>query len=193
VVQASPGEPPLNFYLNNSLANNQPFQLGDFTCYFRAYAGMRTANFDNALTMGQILSDSIRVNQNQYYSLFLTNINASPQYLYLTDTLKQPASGQAGIRFINLGPDAGRVDFSLQGSTTSVNNKGFLGHSGFVPVAAGTYTMRVTKTGTNTVLASLTSATLFDGGLYTVWLQGLSAGTSPSDKLSITVMKNLQF
>lgn len=193
VVQASPDEPPLNFYLNNNLANRRPFQLGDFTYYFRAYTGTRTANFDNAFTMGQVLSDTIHVNQNQYYSLFLANTSAHPQYLYLTDTLNQPAGGQAGIRFINLSPDAGAVDFSLQGSSTSVNNKGFLGHSGFVPIAAANYNMQVTKTGTGTVLASLTGASLSAGGLYTVWLQGLSAGTSTSDKLSITVMNNAQF
>jgi len=193
VVQASPDEPLLNFFLNNSMVNNQPFQLGDFTWYFRAYTGTRTANFDNALTMGQVLSDTIHVNQNQYYSLFLANTGAHPQYLYLTDTLNQPASGQASIRFINLSPDAGAVDFLVQSSSTSVKNKGFLAHSGFVPVAQGNYTMEVNKAGTSTVLASLTSVNLSAGGLYTIWLQGLSAGTSASDKLSITVMKNQQF
>src|SRR6185437_3675168 len=193
VVQASSDEPALNFYLNNNLANIRPFQLGDFTCYFRAYTGTRTANFDNAFTMGQVLSDTVHINQNQYYSLFLANTSAHPQYLWLTDTIKQPASGQAGIRFINLSPDAGAVDFSLQGANTSIDNRSFLGHSGFVPVAAGSYTIQVKKAGTNTVLASMNAANLFAGGVYTVWLQGLSAGTSASDKLGVTIMKNIQF
>jgi hypothetical protein len=193
VVQASPDQPPLNFFLNNNLANTRPFQLGDFTGYFRAYTGTRTANFDNAYSMGQVLSDTVQIRQNQYYSLFLVNTNAHPQYLFLTDTLNQPASGQAGIRFINLGPDAGAVDFSVQGTNFSVNNKVFLGRSGFVSVTAGNYTLQVKKAGTSTVIATLASAVLSPGGLYTVWLQGLSAGTSASDKLSVTVMQNVQF
>jgi len=193
VVQASPDEPPLNFFLNNNPVNTWPFQLGDFTNYFRAYTGTRTANFDNASTMGQVISDTIHVNQNQYYSLFLTNTTSNPKYLYLTDTLNQPAGGQAAVRFINLSPDAGVVDFSVQTSSTTVKNKGFLGHSGFAAVAAGNYTLQVTKAGTSTVLATLPGSGFSPGGLYTVWLQGLSAGTSSSDKLSITVMKNVQF
>jgi len=193
VVQASPDEPQLNFFLNNNQVNNWPFQFGDYTGYIRAYTGTRTANFDNAATMGQLLSGSVVINQNQYYSLFLANTSASPQYLLLTDTLNQPASGQAGVRFINLSPDAGAVDFSVQGSSTNINNRGFLGHSVFVPVAAGTYSLQVKTTGTSTVLASSTGVNLSAGALYTVWLQGLKAGTTATDKLSITVMTNVQF
>lgn len=193
VVQASPDEPALNFYLNNNLATNPPLNFGDYTLYFQAYTGMQNAVFSNASTAAQVVSQGVTIKQNQYYSLFLTNTTASPQYLYLTDTLNKPATGQAGIRFINLSPDAGAVDFSAVSGKTTVGNEGFQGYSGFIGLAGGTYSLQVMQTGTNTVLASLSGVTLLNGGLYTIWLQGLKAGTTSTDKLTINSMQNAQF
>lgn len=192
VVQASPDEPPLNFTLNGNLVNQWPMQFGDFTYYVRCYTGTRIANFDNAYTGGQLISDSIHITQNQNYSLFLANTSSHPQYLYLTDTLAQPAAGMASIRFINLGPDAGAVDLIVQGTSTSITNKSFLGHSGFTQLTAGSYTLQVNQTGTTTGLASLANVNLYKGGVYTIWLQGLKASTGSGDKLSINLMQNAQ-
>jgi hypothetical protein len=193
VIQASPDEAPLNFYLNSNLVNFQPLQFGDFTYYVRAFTGTRTANFDNAYTGGQLHSDTIHINQNQYYSLFLVNTNARPQYLYLTDTLKQPAADNANIRFLNLSPDAGNVDFTVQNATASVNNKNFEGYSGFLALTAGNYSLQVTQTGTGAVLATLSGVNFEGGGIYTIWLQGLKAGTTATDHLSINMMPNAMY
>jgi hypothetical protein len=193
IIQASPDEPPITFFLNNDIVNNAALQFGDYINYVPAYSGTRTANFDNASTMAQIYSTSIIINQNQYYSLFLTNTTTTPKSLFLTDTLNQPASGKAGIRFINLSPNAPAVDFLIENTTTSTTNESFMGYSSFLPVAGGSYTIQVNQTGTTNTLATLANVNLRNGGLYTIWLQGLNGSTSPGDKLGINIMNNAQF
>jgi hypothetical protein len=191
-VQAATDEPPINFFLNTNLVNQLPLQLGDNICYINAYTGLRTANFDNASTMAQIFSDTIRLNQNVYYSLFLANTVANPQILLLTDSLNKPAPGNASVRFINLGPDAGSVDLQIKGAnTTTIANKSFKDHSGFVAVTAGaTYNLQVNTSGTSTALATSTGVNLLDGGIYTIWFYGLKNSTNPADKPAIGIMTN---
>jgi hypothetical protein len=193
-AQTSPGEPPLNFALNNDLVNSWPLNFGDDVGYFRAYTGQRTVNIYNASTAAQILTVPVTLSQNQSYSLFLANTSTSPSILMLTDTLAQPASGMAGVRFVNLGPDAPAVDLIIQGGATIASNKAFKGYSSFVPVAAGSnYNLEVVNTGTTTVLASLPGTVLRAGFVYTIWLQGLINTTVTGQKLGINQMVNTAF
>jgi hypothetical protein len=191
-VQASTDEPPISFYLNSDLVNNyQPILYGNHFGYINAYAGARTANFDNAYTGAQLLSQSITLNQNTYYTLFLANTATSPQTLLLLDSLNKPNQGEATIRFVNLSPDAGPVDLVAKGTTTTtIANKPFLGYSASINVPAGAYQLQVNATGTSTALATMTTITLGPGGVYTVWLYGLKNNTTPADVATIGVMTN---
>jgi len=194
VTNTSPGEPPMNFFLNNNQVNAYPLTFGRDIDYFKAFTGTRTANFDNAATMGQILSDTVNLVQNQIYSLFLVNTSAHPQILLLTDSLTQPAAGKASIRFVNLGPDAGAVDLGVQGGGTWVTNKSFKGHSGFISVNGDTnVTFEVRKTGTSTVLATLPNIMLSSGGVYTIWLQGLTNTTVTGENLGVGIETNARY
>jgi hypothetical protein len=192
--QASPDEPPLNFFLNTDRVNINPLNFGDGIGYIRAYTGLRTINFANAYTNGQILSDTATLYQNQNYSLFLANTAANPQILLLKDTLNQPASGSANIRFINLSPDAGAVDLAVQGGPVLVANKSFKGHSSFISETANSnLTLQVNQAGTSTVLATLPN-TIFNAGTdYTIWLYGLSNTTVTGEKLGISIVPNARF
>jgi hypothetical protein len=188
-VQASTDEPPINFLLNSDLVNNAgPILYGNHFGYINAYAGSRTANFDNAYTGGQLLSQPITLNQKTYYTLFLANTAASPQTLLLVDSLNKPNQGEATIRFVNLSPDAGSVDLVAKGTTTTtIANKPFLGYSASINVPAGAYQLQVNATGTSTALATMTTITLGPGGVYTVWLYGLKNTTTPADVATIGI------
>ncbi len=195
-VQASTDEPPIKFFLDANLVNYwSPIQYGDHFGYITAFAGLRTANFDNAYTLGQLLSDTVRLNQNAYYSLFLANTATHPQKLLLTDTLNKPTAGSALVRFVNLCPDGGPVDLQIKSATTTtIANKSFTGHSGFVSITpGGAYDLQVTSTGTSTVLASLSGVTLNNGGVYTIWLYGLKNSATQVDNLAIGFMTNALF
>jgi hypothetical protein len=193
-IQASPDEPPLDFSLDNNRVNGWPINYGDNIDYFRAFTGKRNVNFYNAGTGNVILSDTIHLNQNATYSLFLVNTTAHPQILLLTDSLTKPSSGSAGIRFVNLSPDAPAVDLAVTGGAVLVPNKAFKGYSSFANTPGNTsYSIEVRQAGTTTVLATLPNVTLNSSFVYTIWLHGLVASTNNTDQLGISVLPNAVF
>ncbi len=195
VIHASPNEPAVDFYLNGDRANNAPISYGTGVDYFSALAGQRTANFYNAGSFTPIVATApITLEQNLAYSLFLDSLGPKPGILLLTDTLVKPISGNAGVRFVDLSPDAPAVDLVIQGGATVTANKTFKGHSSFMPVTGqSNFTFQVLKHGTTTVLASLSNVSLTNGYLYTVMFEGLNASTGPGDKLNLIMITNAYF
>jgi hypothetical protein len=193
VIQASPDEPSLDFYLNGKQVNQNPLNYLAGIDYFSAFAGQRTANFYNHANMSQILSAPVTLNQNMAYSLFLANTAASPEVVLLSDTLNKPPAGSASIRFVNLSPDAPAVDLAVQGGSVLAANKPFKGYSSFVPLAAKNYTFEIRKAGSNTVLATLADVVLVNGSVYTVYFHGLVTPANSTDVLSATFITNAIF
>jgi hypothetical protein len=195
VINASPDAPPLDFYLSDNKANAYSFGFGNGLDYISAYTGKRTATFTPAGTKTVYKADTLTLNENRYYSLFLANTAGHEEFVLLNDTINKPADGKASIRFINLSPDAPAADLVIKDGATLVANKAFKGFSGFVPIAAtAKYTLEIRQAGTSTVLATLTNVTLNNGSLYTVWLQGLAAtGTPDAKKLAGKLQTNVYY
>ena len=191
VVQGSPGQPTLNFTLDGSRVNTNPLALGNVINYFNAYTGDRTAAFVNATSGAAVFSDKITLKQNTAYSLCLVGATATPSFLLLTDSLAQPASGMAGLRFVNLSPDDQPVDLAVSGGATIAANKHFKEFTPFQSVSGKTYNFEIRKAGTTTVLATMNSVTINSGYAYTIYLQGLAASTG-ADKLTGTLITNAQ-
>ncbi len=195
VIQASPDQPPLDFYLNGDKVNQLPLTFGSGIDYFSAIAGQRAANFYNSGTFSPIVATAqVTLQQNMAYSLFLDSVSAKPGILFLADTLLKPAGEDAGVRFVDLSPDAPAVDLVIQGGPTIATNKSFKGYTSFIPVAGqSNFTFEILKKGTSTVLATLSNVTLISGYLYTVMLEGLSNPTNSTDKLNVVMITNAYF
>lgn len=192
VIQASPDAPAEQFYLNNNQVNFSPFNYGDQLGYFNAYTGTRTAILYNYSSSAKIASDTIHLNNNVAYSLFLSNTYTSPDFTLLTDSLAQPASGMANIRFVNVSPNAGSVDL-VANSTVLATSKAYKTASSFKSVTGGTnYNFEVRQAGTSTVLAKLDTIGIRSGSVYTIWLHGLASG-SGTTKLTADIMKNATY
>jgi hypothetical protein len=193
-VQASPDEPPLDFYLNGNKVNLGALYFGDNIDYVSAFAGSRTAIFYDAGSTTPILSAPVTVTQGTAYSLFLVNKASSPQVLLLTDTLNKPSTGNAAVRFVDLSPDAQAADLAVQGGAVLVTNRSFKGYSSFVSVPAKNgYTFEVRQAGTSTVLATLSNVPLVAGSVYTIWFGGLATPTNSTDKLSANIVTNAYY
>ena len=195
VIQASPDAPPMDFFLNGDRVNQAPLTFGTGIDYFSAIVGQRTANFFvDGSTAGPIVTAQITLQQNMAYSLFLDSLPAKPGILFLADTLIKPISGKAGVRFVDLSPDAPAIDLAIQGGATITTHKSFKGYTSFLPVTGqSNFTLQVLKSGTSTVLATLSNVSLTNGYLYTVMFEGLNASTNSSDKLNIIMITNAYF
>jgi hypothetical protein len=137
-IQASPGEPLLDFYLDNDQVNPYPINYNTGTGYFRAYAGTRAANFYNTGTTTKVFSGNIQLVQNTTYSLFLANKPSTPELVLLIDTLNQPSGQNAAVRFINLSPDAPAVTLAIQGGKTFTGVEPYKGFTTFLSVQGNT-------------------------------------------------------
>ncbi|RWY47861.1 DUF4397 domain-containing protein [Mucilaginibacter gilvus] len=194
VINASPDAPPLDFYLSDNKANAYSFGFGNGLDYISAYTGKRTATFTAAGTKTVYKADTLTLNENRYYSLFLANTAGHEEFVVLKDTIVKPADTKASVRFINLSTDAPAVDLVIKDGATLFANKSYKGFSGFVPINAAKYTLEVRQAGTTTVLATITNVMLNNGSLYTIWLQGLAAaGTIDAKKLSAKIQTNVYY
>lgn len=193
VIQASPGLGPVNFTLDGTVVNTSTLNYGNSIDYFRAYSGNRKVSFKTALNGTQVAADTVSLAQNVAYSLILANKSTTPEILFLTDSLKQPLSGNGSIRFINLSPDAPKVDLAIKDGSVLVANEPFNGASSFIPIPGKTYNFEVRLAGTSTVVASTTATTINNGYIYTIYLQGLMSSTDASTKPSVNVITNAYY
>lgn len=193
VINASPDSPPLDFFLDRNQANNYPLKYGHLLDYITAYTGKRVASFYVSGSSQKVASDTITLNANKYYSLFLSNSVNTPDLLLLKDTLTRPADSMAVVRFINLSTNAPAIDMGIQGGSVLATNKAYKTYTSFIPVKANTsYTFEARQTGTSTVLVSLSNVKLQAGSIYTIWLHGLT-GTTDQTRLSLDIQRNAYY
>ncbi len=200
VIQASPDAPSESIFLKPNQVNQSAFNYGDHLGYFNAYTGGRLVQLFGYGSSTLIASDSIHLANNNAYSLFLANTYTKPDFILLTDSIAPPAVGKATIRFVNVSAGSGNVDL-VANTTTLVTNEPYRGVSistpakaapVFIPVSGNEqYNFEVRATGTTTVLASLDSINIKNGGVYTIWYHGSTTGTNP--KLSADIIANAYY
>jgi len=190
VINASPDSQPLDFFLDQNLANAYPLRYGHILDYTRAYTGKRVASFYVSGSQQKVVADTINLDANKYYSLFLSNSASTPDVTLLNDTLSRPASGMATVRFINLSSNAPAVDVDIQGGAVLATNKSYKGFTPFTPIEGDkTITLEIKQAGTNTVLVSLSNITLQSGSIYNIWLHGVNGATDQT-KLALDIQHN---
>lgn len=193
VVNASPGSQPVDFYLDQNKANNPPIIYGDGIDYVQAYTGKRTASFNLSGTQQKIKSDTLTLQQNQFYTLYLTNTPAQAEYFLVRDSINRPAAGKATIRFVNVSPNAPAADLAIKNGAVLATNKAYKTASAFVPVNGNsTYTFEIRQAGTGNVLVTLPEIKIKGDAIYTVWLQGLNNG-SDQTKLNANIQNNVVY
>lgn len=190
VINASPDSQPLDFFLDHNLVNNVSLRYGHIIDYSRAYTGKRVAGFYVSGTQQKIVADTINLDANKYYSLFLSNSANTPDVMLLNDTLSKPAAGMAVVRFVDLSTNAPAVDLDIQGGAVLAANKGYKSYTPFISTEGDkSITLEVKQAGTNTVLVSLSNITLQSGSIYTIWLHGLNGATDQT-KLALSIQRN---
>lgn len=192
VINASPDSQPLDFYLDQNRANNSSIEYGNGLDYLNAITGKRTAAFYTSGTTTKIKSDTMTLRANKAYTLYLTNLVATPDFVLLNDLIEKPAASQASVRFVNVSANAPAVDVVTTSGTNIATNIAYKGASLFIGVPAAKYTVQVRQAGTATVLATLTERDFLSGGVYTVWLQGVS-GATDSKVLTAKIQRNALF
>ncbi|UXY15840.1 DUF4397 domain-containing protein [Chitiniphilus purpureus] len=160
VVHASPDAPNVDVYANGSRAlANVPYKAASALLTVPAgnlplrvtVAGTDTAvdSFTDALPA---------LEAGKIYTVFAAGRLAQIAPLAIVEDNLAPAAGQLKLRVVHAAPSAGNVDIYLTApdadlatATPALGNVAFRADSGVLPVAAGSYRVRITPAGSKTV------------------------------------------
>ena len=186
VAHASPDAPAVDVLVNDSAAFSNLTFAG-----VTAYANLLADTYNikvvpTGATTPVVIEADLPLAASTDYTVAAVNNLASIEALVFVDDNSAPAAGKAHVRFIHLSLDAPAVDVAVTSGPVLFSNVAFKEASSYLPVDAGTYDLEVRLAGTSTVVLAVPGVTLQDGKVYTVFAEGLAAGT-PALQAVLTV------
>ncbi|MBF9253433.1 DUF4397 domain-containing protein [Pontibacter sp. 172403-2] len=189
----SPDAPDLDIRLENQVINNQAFKYAAFSGYLTLTPGERNIKFTPVNAANVFIDSTLTFDEEKAYSLFAINRQQNMELLVIQDSIKTPATGKAGLRIIHLSPDAPAIDISTTGTTgtTLATNLGFKGHTEFLELAAGKYSLQAKEAGTGNVLLTAADLQLEEGKTYSLLVRGFATPpTGNTNGLSAQLIRN---
>lgn len=183
IINASPNNSLINFYVNDSLKTTNPLTFGQNSAYFSVSGGI---NHFQVKVNGNLVNRSdltFQLDTNKYFTVFVAgNISKdSMSYVSLQDDLKVLTDTTAKVRFVNLVPNSPYLDVVVstnpQDSIPSFSGINFASGANYKQFKSGNYTIKFRQTGKNIDLASPITLQLDAGKIYTLWAKGYINGT----------------
>ncbi|MCB0215299.1 MAG: DUF4397 domain-containing protein [Chloroflexi bacterium] len=187
VAHASPDAPAVDILVDDALAfSNAAF--GAITDYAELPAGTHTIKVvPTGAAEPVVIEAELTLAAETDYTVAAAGLLAEIAPLVLVDDNRQPAAGQAHVRFVHASPDAPAVDIAVaDGGPVLFANIAFGEVGAYLPVGANRYDLEVRLAGTDTVALTVPGLKLEAGKVYTVFAMGL-AGGEPSLRAVATV------
>jgi hypothetical protein len=194
VVHASPDAPAVDVRVDEAtVLTNVPFRTA--SGYLTAPAGARRLRVNAAGTATTVIDASPTLVAGTDYTVLAVDRVANIAPLVLTDDNTAPAAGQVKVRVVHGAPGAPAVDVyvtapgaSLTGATPVLTNVPFKAASGYLAVPAGSYRVRVTVAGTQTVAidTGAEGLALAAGRVYTAVALDNAGGGAPFGVILLT-------
>ena len=174
----------INFYLNGTRLNASNILPTGATAYYQISSGDQVYQvkkpFNSATNAVQTLfSIPLTLEPHHYYSLFIAGETASQTFITPDVLMEDDSTGTCLVRFVNASPDAGNLDFVVNG--TKIPNQAFKTASSFVLVAASDTLVPISvyHAGSATPIISGTY-NLTTGTSFTFFSKGTLTGTGNS-------------
>jgi len=178
VLNLCPDIGPFYLYVNNVKANSSPYIFAATPAYFYVSSIAVPYQIRTALVPGTtVLSRSDVLNSNVKYSLFVVGdmVNKSEKTIFTIDTASAPASGRGKVRFIDASP-TGTTGLDVYANGTAAFTKVvYPTVSDFIELPVGNYDFQINTTGSSSVLKTLSSVTIQDGRIYTIYAYGYTS------------------
>ena len=194
IIHASPTTEALDVYVDNSLATyNMDFEFGEQIGYLSAYSGNRTFNVTKKNSLTSLKSFQYTLKPQIGYSLFVANTLENVEFIILEDDLTKPATGKAKVRFVNLSPDAGTLNVTINGdAANTISNKAFKEYSDFIEIDPSTTVTFSLKNSTNNNEEGTLTTAIEAGKIYTLFAKGLKANTD-NTKLAAAIFAHKNY
>jgi hypothetical protein len=192
VLHASPDAPSVDITLNNlAYVTNVPFKAA--TPFSEVNAGPITIRVNGAGTQTTVINATPTLNANRNYTVIAANKLATIEPLIVDDDGVAPPAGQVKVRVVHGAPSAPSVDVyvtapnaALATTTPTLSNVSFKGISNALTIAAGTYQIRVTATGSKTPVFDSGSVPLAGGADLVLVAVDQNTGSSPISLVGLT-------
>ena len=185
IVHDSPDAPNVDVVVNGStVATNVAYKAA--SPYLALPAKGTEIKVRPTGTTTDVIDANITLAKKTDYTVLATNLVASIEPLVLTDDNTAPASGKVKVRLVHGAPSAPPVDIyvtapgaDITAVTPTLTNVPFKTASAYLSVDAGSYEIRVTPTGTKTVVIDSGTVTLTAGQIRTVIATDSVGGGAP--------------
>jgi hypothetical protein len=184
VVHASPDAPNVDVLVDGkTVLTNVAYGTG--SNYLKVKAGSRKIEVRATGTTADVINVTVTLDKNNYYTALATNFLANITPLLLTDDNTAPPSGQVKARLVHAAPSAPNVDIYVVAPGTDINtvsptvtDLAFGAATSYLTVAAGSYQVLITPTGTKDIAIDTGSLSLASGQIRTgVALDAPGGGT----------------
>ncbi|MFT4154647.1 DUF4397 domain-containing protein [Parafilimonas sp.] len=176
--------------------NSKSYISGLSYGYLAGYSLVTAGTYDAGIasSSSSILSDSITLEANKYYSYFIIDSLASLTYAFFEDNLVEPSSDSVYVRFLHFSPDAGTINFRdsatenyFSKSRTFNDQEATTAYTAFTRMAADTITFQLINA--DSAIIASQKDTLVGGHIYTILAKGFLNGTA-SDTLAVGTIQN---
>ncbi|MDB5156993.1 MAG: hypothetical protein JWR50_1700 [Mucilaginibacter sp.] len=173
---AIPDAPALSIYLNTSKLSNDSLKYKSAFGYSTAYSGSREiiAYKGN----DKKISQTVTLKEGLFYSAFFTGNYAAPEVVLLEDSLTNPPTTKANIRFVNMSIGAPALDLGVNDGTTVIANRLYKANSPYTAINGNKqYTFVVRTHGETVAKVTMPSVNILTGHNYTIWARGVYTAT----------------
>ncbi len=188
IFHASPNADSVNITIDAQKLNTKPVGFMQGLGYFNALAGERVIEVSTK-DGKSVLKKAVSITEMKYYSLFLANTKEAAEYVLVTDTTGNPASGKAKVRFINLSHDGDKLSLAKTGEQPLFTDEAFKTATKFVEIDGKKASFDVMDA-SKKVIATLKDQEIVAGGIYTIWVGGSAKSTVEAEKIRAKLFTN---
>jgi hypothetical protein len=189
VVHASPDAPNVDVLVDDAVAlSNVPYLA--VSDYLEVPSGDRNLKVNAAGTATTVIDADADLAEGSDYTVIASGLAEAIEPIVLEDDNTAPAAGNVRVRAIHGAPSAPAVDIYVTGpgidlatETPVLANVEFGQVADYLEAPAGTYQVRVTPTGSKTVVIDSGTLTLASGQVRTVIAVDATGGGAPFDLL----------
>ncbi|MBU3113403.1 DUF4397 domain-containing protein [Clostridium lacusfryxellense] len=185
VFHASPNSPAVDVYANGNLIV-KGLTYGKLSQYIPVPSGNYNIKvYPSGQMTTPVINTNLYIPENTVTNIAAIGVLPNISLFPIQEPITAQTSGKSCVRFIHLSPNAPAVDIKLADGTTVFNNVAYKGITNYVNVPKGTYTFKVSPTGTNNVVLTVPNIELSSDNYYTIYAIGLVGKTPALEAIAV--------